>query len=137
MGEGDIETEGQGETESDLLVQVVGDEDDESADVQALARALRVELLRLDVEEVDLVTEESLPDGAKGLALLTGLLNVRAIADELGAIITGLRSWILRNNRAVTITLGGDTLTLSAATVEDQDKLIDLFISKHTASQTG
>ena len=120
-------------SEDEVLVQVVGDEDDESADVQALARALRAELLRLDVEGVDLVTEDSLPDGAKGLSVLTGLLNVRAISEELRFIIAGLRSWIARNNRSVTITLDGDTLTLSAASTEDQEKLINLFVAKHLA----
>lgn len=120
-------------SEDEVLVQVVGDDDDESADIQAFARALRGELLRLDVEDVDLVTEESLPEGAKGLAVITGLLNVRTIAKELRSVIGGLRSWIARNNRSVTITLDGDTLTLSTASTAEQEKLIDLFIAKHAA----
>lgn len=132
-GGDDNVTENRDASEDEVLVQVIGDDDDESADVQALARALRGELLRLDVEEVDLVTEESLPEGAKGLAVITGLLNVRTIAEELRSIIGGLRGWIARNNRSVTITLDGDTLTLSAASSEEQEKLIDLFINKHAA----
>ena len=129
MSEGEIEGKG----EHEVFVQVTGGEDDIAADVQALARALRLELLRLDVEGVDLVTEQSLPEGAKGLALVSGALQVRAVARELRAIIAGLRGWIARNNRSVTITLDGDTLTLSAASSKDQERLIDLFVSKHAA----
>ncbi len=131
-GGGDV-SENRDASEDEVLVQVIGDDDDESADIQALARALRGELLRLDVEEVDLVTEETLPEGAKGLAVISGLLNVRTITEELRSIIGGLRSWIARNNRSVTITLDGDTLTLSTASSEEQEKLINLFIAKHAA----
>jgi hypothetical protein len=134
MSEVEVEAENQGNGEQEVLVQVVGDEDDESADVQALARALRIELLRLDVEQVDLVTEESLPEGAKGLSLITGLLNVRAVAKDLRAIVDGLRNWIARNNRSITITLDGDTLTLSAANNAERETLIELFVKKHSPS---
>jgi hypothetical protein len=122
------------EDEDELLVQVVGDEDDESADLQKLARVLLAGLTRLDVDEVELVTEESLPEGAKGLAVLAGLLKLSGrVHSELRNVINSVCDWAVRNNRSVTITLDGDTLIINAPSGDDQQRLVDLFIAKHAA----
>jgi hypothetical protein len=118
-------------SEYDVVIQLIAEVDDEAEDIQELARALRLELLRLDVEDVDLVTADSLPDGAKGLAELAGLLKVRAIPGGLAAIVKGLRSWIVRNHRSVTIAVDGNTLTLTEASDADQERLVALFIARH------
>jgi hypothetical protein len=108
------------------------DADAEAVDV--LAGDLRLELLDLDVDSVSAVTLGPAPEGSKGLELLAvGALLVR-VKDSLpvvNAVLTGARAWLARaalSRRSLKITVDGRTLELSAATAEQQERLVEEFV---------
>lgn len=108
--------------------------------VEQLARMLRDELLQLPVEDVTrLRPAEPPPPGTRGIdvAALGGLLvTLGGTAENLRAIVTSVAAWLRRGpgtgGRTVRLEIGGDTLELSGATVEEQQRLIDLFVGRHT-----
>ncbi len=120
---------------SDALVvrvrAVQGEDDGDLLDVTAL---LRQELLDLDVDEVGTVETEAAPADAKGVATLAGWLAVQLGSVEMvRAVIEVLRGWAGRRRRDVEVTIGGDTLRLSAATASEQEQIIDAWLARHAA----
>ena len=96
-------------------------------------RALRGELLELDVDDVERPCECSPPPDARGLeAGLLGTLFVTAGEADRGAVRT-IASWLgRRSDRSVKLQIGDDTIELTAASVEDQQRLIDAFVARHS-----
>lgn len=100
---------------------------------------LRQELLHLDVEDVTPLRTGEAPPGTRGLELAAvgGLLvSLGSAADGLRAVVLAVRRWLGRGGetrRTVRLEIGGDSLELSGATSADQQRLIDLFISRHAA----
>ena len=115
----------------DLIVQVGGDTDDDQGEVLALARRLGAELLDLDVDAVELLTDADAPEGAKGVSALAGMLGVRLGAAALAGAFTKIRSWVSRNGRSVEVTIDGDTIKVTGITSEQQDQLINVWLSRH------
>jgi hypothetical protein len=114
----------------DIVVRVTPDDPEEAA---ALTYRLRTELLDLDVESVEPATESDLPEGTKGVGLV-GAVAVRLGKVALKSLVTKVRDWASRNNRAVEITIDGDTLKLTGATPEQQDRLLTVWLAKHAPS---
>jgi hypothetical protein len=119
---------------------------EEGADAERLAVLtgyLRTELLRLDVEDVRALPAGEPPPGAR----VFGAATVGALLIALGQSVEGLRSvisvirhWLRRGEgtgRAVRLELDGDALELSQASVADQERLIELFILRHTTAETS
>jgi hypothetical protein len=53
-------------------------------------------------------------------------------------VVSAIKSWLGRGEgtgRTVRLELGGDALELSQASTADQDRLIDLFISRNAAGK--
>jgi hypothetical protein len=51
-------------------------------------------------------------------------------------VVSAVRDWLRRADepsRTVRLELDGDVLELSQASMADQDRLVELFISRHTA----
>lgn len=119
-----------------IRVQAESDVDDE--ELAALTSRLREELLDLDVEDVSPMAEGGAPAGAKGFELLAvGGLVVRFLGrqDVLRGVVATVRSWLARQPvRSIELELDGDTCKVTGATSEEQDKLIDLWIERHTPS---
>jgi hypothetical protein len=100
-----------------------------------LTQRLRGELLELDVKNVRSVEEEAAPDNAKGIMEIAGWLAVQFGAwDGLRQVISVLRSWTIRTNRTVELSIAGDTLKIGGLSPEHQEKLIDAFIARHASS---
>jgi hypothetical protein len=102
--------------------------------VDALTGALREELLELDVEDVAAVTGGSAPDGSKGLELIAiGALLVQ-VKDSLTivrSVVNTVQEWLGRggsSRRSLKISVEGRTLELSAATADQQERLVSEFI---------
>ena len=98
----------------------------------------RPELLQLDIEDVRaLPAGEPLP-GARmfGVAIVGALLIVLGqSAEGLRSVVSAVRGWLRRGEgkgRMVRLELGGDALELSQASAADQDRLIELFVRRHT-----
>jgi hypothetical protein len=117
---------------------------EDGADAERLARLtgyLRADLLRLDVENVVPLGTGEVPPGAKG----SGAAAVGALLVALGQSAEGLRSvvsvisdWLRRGDgskRTVRLELDGDALELSRANRADQDRLIELFVSRHATAK--
>ena len=111
------------------------------ADLEAideLTRSLREELLELDVDSVSPPTAGPPPPGSKGLELAAIgalLVQVRSSVQMVSTVVTAVRSWLQRGsspNRTLKVTVGGRTLELSAATAEQQQRIVDEFVRSLT-----
>lgn len=122
---------------SQLLVHVSPAVDGDQDDVAGLASRLRAELLDLDVDTVEPLTEDNLPEGTKGLATLAGALVVRLGGAGLNTVLTTVRDWVLRNGRTVEATIDGDTIKLTNATREQQRAVLDAWLARHEASSAA
>ena len=96
-----------------------------------LARRLRAELLDLDVDSVEPLPEEAAPEGTKGLSGLAGALAVRLGVAGLKKVVARVRDWASRNNRTVEVTIDGDTVKITGATIEQQEQLVNVWLARH------
>lgn len=111
--------------------------------VSVLTGHLRSELLRLDVDEVSPITADELPEGARALdvAVIGGLIvAVGQGVQTIGQVVSTILGWLGRGSgrhRKVRIELDGDVLELAGATDEQQQKLIEAFVTKHSKGESG
>ena len=120
---------------AELSVELQAGPDTDAEELAQLAGRLRAELLDLDVDAVRQPVRGEAPEDAKGAGLLAaGELVVGLVAspEVLASIIGGIRSWLGRNRaRSVKLTLDGDALEVSGVSSAEQDRLIDLWVSRH------
>jgi hypothetical protein len=117
----------------ELVLQVCPALGDDARELAELAGWLRGELLDLDVGGVDRLSGEAVPPGAKGAAAVAGWLLVQLGPEGLRVVLAKVADWVTRNNRAVEVSYGDDTLKLSRATREQQEKIIDGWLARHPA----
>lgn len=119
---------------------------EDGADAERLAVLtgyLRAELLQLDVEDVRALPAGEPPPGARvfGAATVGALLiALGQSAEGLRSVVSVIRHWLGRGEgtgRAVRLELGGDALELSQASEADQERLIELFVRRHTAEEAA
>ena len=98
---------------------------------------IRQELLQLDVEDVTSLRGGEPPPGSRAFDVVAvgGLLiTLSRSADGLRAVVLAVRKWLARGEgtrRTVRLEVGGDALELSEATAADQQRLLDLIVSRH------
>jgi hypothetical protein len=119
----------------ELFVAVGGTPEDDQEVIADLTHRLRAELLDLDVDSVELVSDDDFPAGAKGVPLGTALLGVRLAGVALKKVITSIREWAGRNGRSVEATLGGDTIKITGATDAQQQKILDAWLARHARTE--
>jgi hypothetical protein len=101
---------------------------------------LRRELLELDVADVTTLSAGEPPAGTRAFdfAAVGGLLvTLGQSAQGLRTIISTIRTWMARGEtsaRSVRLEIDGDVLELSEVTAADQERLITLFVSKHSTN---
>jgi hypothetical protein len=106
--------------------------------IETLTGHLRRELGQLDVDEVTSIPGGEAPQGTRGfdVALVGGLIvSLGHSAQALGPVIAAIRGWLARTPgpvRTVRVELNGDVLELSQASASEQQRLIDLFVARHT-----
>jgi len=121
-----------------LLVQV-SEDDADAVRLDALAGYLRSELIQLDVDEISAVAAAEPPPGARTSAaeVAGGLLvSLGKSAASLPAVVSAVVDWLRRGlgpDRRVRLELEGDVLEISRASTGDQQRLIDLFVRRHSA----
>jgi hypothetical protein len=113
-----------------LVVHVQPGDDEEASELAELTGWLQGELLDLDVNSVDPVPEQDVPDGAKGIAALAGWLVVNLGPEALKTVLAKVADWATRNDRAVEVTIAGQNLKLARATRQQQQELIDVFLAR-------
>jgi hypothetical protein len=119
--------------EGELLIEVT--EPDADADVvHDLTAGLRRELLDLDVESVSAPPAGAAPPGTKGVDLAAVgelVVQLKGSVEVVATVLATLRAWLHRSpstRRTVKITLEGRTLELSAASAEQQQRLVETFL---------
>lgn len=134
-GWGAVVTVGRGELTVEVEVEVTAD----TEELAQLTNRLRDELLGLDVDAVYSASGGEAPDSSKGVGLLaTGGLVVRFVLreDHLRSIIDGVRSWLGRRHhaRSIKLTLDGDPLELTGVSSAEQDRLVELWVTRHAGT---
>lgn len=118
---------------------------EEGADAQRLATLtsyLRAELLQLDVDDVRARPTGEPPPGARGFGVAPAgalLIGLGQSAEGLRSVVSAIRDWLRRGDgkgRTVRLELGDDALELSQVSAADQERLIELFVRRHTAGET-
>jgi hypothetical protein len=114
-----------------LVLQVHPGPGDDADELAALTDLLRDELLDLDVAAVEQPRGGGLPAGTKGVAAVVGWLAVQLGPEGLRAVLSKVADFAVRNDRGVEVTCGGDTLKLTRATREQQERIIDEWLARH------
>jgi hypothetical protein len=111
--------------------------------LDSLTGFLRQELLQLDVEDVTALRAGEAPPGTRGFDVVAvgGLMVTlgRSVAG-LRAVVSAVGKWLGRGEgtaRTVRLEIDGDVLELSGATAADQQRLIELFVSRHAVGESG
>ena len=104
------------------------------ARLEDLTRSLRRELLELPaVESVDRVSEGPTPEGAKAAdvaALGALVVGAQPSLNLVAQLVQVVRGWFNRgtSERALKVSVAGQTLELTRATVEQQDAAVRVFL---------
>lgn len=121
---------------NELHVEILApDADDQRRAI--LTETLRQDLLALDVDSVTLASTGSAPDGSKGIdaATVGAILVVLTSSVELTKqVVAVARSWLRRGGprntgQVLKITMNGQSIELHAATVDQQQQLLDAFVA--------
>lgn len=116
-----------------VRVEVASEGDVDPARLEELTASLRRELSELEVEAVERVDGGPPPAGAKvGEVLALGALVVKVArsAGSVLAVVRTLQDWASRGGRSVKLDVGGDTIELTGASREQQDRLIEAWIER-------
>jgi len=108
---------------------------DDAEELERLTLQLREELMDLDVEAVEPVRTEKIPDKAKSpgaVDLGTLLLTLAASGGVITTLINVLKSWLNRHERrSITLEIGGDKLEITGVSSEEQQRLVDSWLNRH------
>ena len=109
--------------------------------LDTLTGYLRSELLQLDVEDVSRVQAGDAPPGARAIDVvaLGGLIvSLGRTATGLKEVVATVRRWLAGGDgvrRTVKIEIDGDTLELSEVSAAEQNRLVDLFVRRHSGDE--
>jgi hypothetical protein len=116
---------------------VLHEEEPDPDELEELTAKLRRQLLELDVDAVERPPVAEAPAGTKGLGIAIGalILKMATSPELLSGVVTTIRRWLSgHRNRSVKIAMDGDTIELTGVSSEEQDKLADAWIARHTPS---
>jgi hypothetical protein len=127
----------------EIRVEFVSDPDMDPAELDALTRALRVEIL--EVDEVDRVEQPSAgpaPDGSKGLDVAAIGALVVAVAPGVQAVakvFDAVRKWLARRSPStppLQMSIGDKSITV-VADKKQQEELVAAFLAALAAPGAG
>lgn len=102
------------------------------------ARRLQQDLMETDVLSVEHAAAALAPAGAKGLpvGLDTLLVTLAGSGSILATVIGTIANWLTERKKCgVTLKLDNDEITVTNPTAEDQRKLIEAWVTRHTAAE--
>ena len=111
--------------------------------IDELTTRLRGELLDLDVEAVERVSAGPAPDGSRAIELAAIgalLVTVEQSGELVAKVVNTIREWLKRDpepTRTVKISLGNRVIELTAASNEQQDRLIAEFVRAGGGAAAG
>lgn len=106
----------------------------DAAELDELAGLLRGQLLELDVDDVTRARADgAAPPGSRGADVTAIGALVVALQPSLElarVLVSTVQGWLRRGSsgRAVELTIGDSTLKLTAASQEQQDRLVEEFV---------
>jgi hypothetical protein len=109
--------------------------------LDALTGYLRRELLQLDVDDVRRASAGQAPPGTRAIdvdALGALVVTLGRSANALKDVVAAIRRWLSRSDgvrRTVKIEIDGDRLELSELSAAEQDRLIALFVDRHSTEE--
>jgi hypothetical protein len=118
-----------------LDVQLAVAPDDDTEEVAEATLRLRRELLDLDVEAVELPSAGEAPPGTRAveLAALGALVVTIGKSQLLGPVVAAIRAWLGGSpQRSIKLELDGDTLELTGLSSQEQRRLTDEWLRRHT-----
>lgn len=101
--------------------------------LENFVKQLRDDLLQLDIDSVDHIPADIIPEGAKGDAEILGTLIVLLAASKgvLTTVINAVQSWMsAREQRCVIMEIDGDKLTLTGIPSKDQQRIINAWLKR-------
>jgi hypothetical protein len=119
-----------------LTLVVESDADADPVEVDRLVRQLRAELEHVDVEDVEPIGAEAVPEGAKGAdpySIGALLVTLSAAGGVFSLLIETARDWLGRQAAAdkISVTIDGDTLVLEKTSKKERGALIEAYIRRH------
>lgn len=119
-----------------LTLVVEPDADADPVEVDRLVRQLRTELQNADVEDVEPIGSEAVPEGAKGAdpySIGALLVTLSAAGGVFSLLIETARDWLGRQAAAdkISVTIDGDTLVLEKTSKKERGALIEAYIRRH------
>ena len=118
-----------------LIVGLLPSSDSDAEELADLAELLRDDLLNLDVDSVQPLTADEVPEQAKGaVAVVAGWLAVNLGTEALRAVVSRVVAFATQHGKTIELTLGHDTLKVSGLSRQQQDRLIDEWLARQAAS---
>jgi hypothetical protein len=116
-----------------VVVLSIGEDGTEAERVEELAQVLRAEILEAGVGDVAAARDGVPPPGSRAVdvAAAGGLLvTISGSVDVLHHLMGVVRGWLGRApaERAVELSVGGQTLRLSNASADQQERLVEVFV---------
>lgn len=114
---------------SRVAIKLAAGEDADELD--QLTRMLREELLELDVEDVEFIPEDHVPEGAKGFGLVAaGALIVNLVhAGALTGVVSAVKAWASRDaGRSAKLVIDSESIELKGVSSVQQDELIEQWV---------
>lgn len=119
-------------TERSTTVRIALEADDRDEDERwQTTDSLRSTLLDLDDVNVAGVRDDTPPAGAKGVADVAGWLVVNLGASGLSSLLSAVQAWAARSRCDVELSIDGDSLRISGASAETQERIVDAWLSRH------
>ena len=125
----------------DGILQIQLSEDGADAErLDTLTGYLRQELLDLDDAQVRPLRAGEAPPGARAFDVVAvgGLVVSLINSDTLRAVVATVKNWLTRGQsttHAVRLEIDGDAIDLSAASTAEQERLIEMFVTRHGAGK--
>src|SRR5262245_40800364 len=119
-----------------LTVVVEAEADADPEELDQLVRRLHTELRNTEVEDIEPVSSEQVPPGAKGVdpaSVGALLVTLSAAGGVFSLLIQTARDWLGRQSAAdkISVTIDGDTLVLEKTTKKERGALIEAYIRRH------
>lgn len=112
-----------------MRLAVLAQADEEADEAVPWLAELGEELAELDGVDAEPLTGV-VPSGAKGVAALAGMLS-RVPVTGLTALVQFVRDWAARTGRTVEVSIGGDSIKITGASREQQDRVIEAWLVRN------
>src|SRR5262245_21805287 len=120
--------------ETTLSVAFLLDDGTDLEEVDELGRRLRRTVADLDVGEMSSVEVDAPERARSGGVAAAGMFLVTLVkgVGGVGAIVAGARALLVRNpGRTIELCIDGDTIKVTAASSETEERLLDAWIARH------